>query len=71
MSQEICVIVPTYNRLPILQKCIRALSEQTFPLNKYQILVIAILKLLNLLLLFFFFLIIIISQLNFFYFIHE
>ena len=27
------IIIPTYNRLPILQKCLKALEQQTIPPN--------------------------------------
>ncbi len=36
---ELTVIVPTHNRAPILQKCIRALGRQTIPRDSYEIIV--------------------------------
>jgi len=34
------VIVPTYNRLPILKKCLAAMEAQTLPLNDFEVIVI-------------------------------
>lgn len=34
------VVVPTYNRLPILRKCLAALLDQTTPASEYEILLI-------------------------------
>ena len=34
------VIVPTYNRLPILKKCLAALQAQTLPANDFEVIVI-------------------------------
>src|SRR6266478_6433177 len=34
------VVIPTYNRLPILRKCLAALQAQTAPATDYEILVI-------------------------------
>ncbi|HHY32336.1 MAG TPA: glycosyltransferase [Firmicutes bacterium] len=36
----VSVIVPTYNRKAILEKCLRALLDQTFPADRYEIVVI-------------------------------
>ena len=33
------VIVPTYNRVAVLSKCLKALELQTFPLNKFEVFV--------------------------------
>jgi len=35
----ISVIIPTYNRSPVLERCLAALSAQTFPRNLYEIIV--------------------------------
>jgi GT2 family glycosyltransferase len=37
---HLSVIVPTYNRLPILKKCLAALEEQTLPAKNFEVLVI-------------------------------
>lgn len=34
------VVIATYNRGPILEKCLRALLTQTFPANRYEIVVV-------------------------------
>ncbi|MFO0058632.1 MAG: glycosyltransferase family 2 protein, partial [Cyanobacteriota bacterium] len=36
------VVIPTYNRLPILQKCLRALEEQKLerPVERYEVIVV-------------------------------
>ena len=39
-SLLISVIVPTYNRLPILKKCLAALEAQTLPANQFEVIVI-------------------------------
>jgi len=36
----VSVIVPTYNRKAILEKCLRALLDQTFPADRYEIVVV-------------------------------
>jgi len=36
----ISLIVPTYNRLPILRKCLAALEAQTFPAKEFEVIVI-------------------------------
>jgi glycosyltransferase involved in cell wall biosynthesis len=36
----ISIVIPTYNRLPILEKCLRALETQTFPENQYEVVVV-------------------------------
>jgi glycosyltransferase involved in cell wall biosynthesis len=37
----VTVVVPTYNRLPRLRRVLRALEEQTFPRNDYEIVVVS------------------------------
>jgi glycosyltransferase involved in cell wall biosynthesis len=37
---QLSVIVPTYNRLPILKKCLAALEAQTLPIQDFEVLVI-------------------------------
>jgi glycosyltransferase involved in cell wall biosynthesis len=37
---ELSVIIPTYNRQKMLIKCINALSNQTYPFDKYEIVVV-------------------------------
>lgn len=37
---EISIIIPTYNRAPILQKCLSALKNQSYPQSKYEIIVV-------------------------------
>jgi glycosyltransferase involved in cell wall biosynthesis len=37
---EISVIVPTYDRKNVLTRCLRALFDQNFPREKYEIIVI-------------------------------
>jgi len=37
---QLSVIVPTYNRLPILKKCLAALEEQTLPARDFEVIVI-------------------------------
>lgn len=39
-SLLISAIVPTYNRLPILKKCLAALEAQTLPANQFEVIVI-------------------------------
>jgi glycosyltransferase involved in cell wall biosynthesis len=36
----ITLVIPTYNRLPILEKCLRALEVQTFPEEQYEVVVV-------------------------------
>ena len=37
---QLSVIVPTYNRLPILKKCLAALAAQTLPAQNFEVIVI-------------------------------
>ena len=37
---QLSVVVPTYNRLPILKKCLAALEEQTLPARNFEVIVI-------------------------------
>lgn len=37
---KISVIVPTYNRLSILKKCLKAISMQNFPINDFEVIVV-------------------------------
>ncbi|HSS99881.1 MAG TPA: glycosyltransferase [Terriglobales bacterium] len=39
-SRTISLIVPTFNRLPILKKCMAALEKQTFPAKDFEVVVI-------------------------------
>ena len=39
-AATISLIVPTFNRLPILEKCLAALETQTFPANEFEVIVI-------------------------------
>jgi glycosyltransferase involved in cell wall biosynthesis len=39
-TPKISLIVPTYNRLPILRKCLAALEAQTLPLKEIEVIVI-------------------------------
>jgi glycosyltransferase involved in cell wall biosynthesis/tetratricopeptide (TPR) repeat protein len=39
-SPALSVIVPTYNRLPILQKCLAALETQTLPAKEFEVIII-------------------------------
>jgi len=38
-SIAISVIIPTYNRAPVLKKCLEALSNQSIPINTYEVIV--------------------------------
>lgn len=40
LRPQISLIVPTYNRLPILKKCLSALESQTFPAKDFEVIVI-------------------------------
>ncbi len=36
---EISVIIPTYNRAPIIEKCLRALEAQDYPAHRFEVIV--------------------------------
>jgi glycosyltransferase involved in cell wall biosynthesis len=36
----ISIVIPTYNRLPILEKCLEALESQDFPADQYEVVVV-------------------------------
>jgi glycosyltransferase involved in cell wall biosynthesis len=37
---ETSIIIPTYNREKLLYKCLNALNNQTYPVNKYEIIIV-------------------------------
>lgn len=39
-NKSVTIIIPTYNRKDVLEKCLAALSNQTYPKNNYEIIVI-------------------------------
>lgn len=40
MSPALSVVIPTYNRRPILEKCLLALDRQTLPHEKYEVILV-------------------------------
>ena len=44
MVMNVSVVIPTYNRKPILEKCLKALEKQTLnnSVSDYEIIVIAV-----------------------------
>lgn len=40
MSPQISIVIPTYQRLPLLTKCLEALSQQTLPGGSFEIIVV-------------------------------
>jgi glycosyltransferase involved in cell wall biosynthesis len=40
LSIQVSVVVPTYQRLPLLQKCLQALLRQDFPADEFEVIIV-------------------------------
>lgn len=40
MERQISVIIPTYNRRPILQKCLKSLASQSLPADRFEVVLV-------------------------------
>ena len=40
-SVDLTVVVPTYNRLPLLQNAVQSLRHQSYPRDRYEILIVS------------------------------